>query len=115
MKRNFEENDYIEFGNKKYKVEGIAGEGTNSTVYYARNIKDNVLYILKEYNPKNISLTRNELGIFDLSVLNENDLRKFNEGKKRFVNAAEKQRDIRNQYKDMTNNDLDLKNVNIFN
>ncbi len=104
MKRNFEENDYIEFDNKKYKVEGIAGEGANSTVYYARNIKDNVLYILKEYNPKNIPLTRNELGIFDLSVLNENDLRKFNEGKKRFVNAAEKQRDIRNQYKDMTNN-----------
>ena len=104
MNRNFRPGDKIRIKQDCYNVINLAGEGASSTVYLTRNEKDGILYVIKEFNPKMINVSKNEHGSFDMSEMDKETLSKFNERKKRFVESAKRQVQIRNNYSDMMNN-----------
>lgn len=91
-----------------YKIEKVIGKGSSCLVYLAEGEKEGMLYkvILKEYNPKNISLPR-EGGAL---LIREEKKKEFEDGIKRFEAGIKKQASIRLN-SDLTNSTSNIQDI----
>lgn len=90
-----------------YTIRTIIGRGSSSVVYltdYADESGNVTEHILKEYNPKQHNLRRDETGF--LSAVNETDSALFTEGQLRFESGMKKQLELRrcDELKNYTSN-----------
>ena len=100
-------NQVLQLGGRDFAIKEVIGRGA-SCVVYRTVCPDNTEHLLKEYNPKNIALHRNDLGV--LCLESEEDRTEFEMGLLRFREGHTKQRELRldSDLKNSTSNVQDI-------
>ncbi len=110
MDRVYRNGYILKVKEQEYEVIKCAGSGSSATAYYTKR-SDGTLCVIKEYDPKNLDLTKKDNGEFDLSRINEKDLDKYLKGLNSFIESAEKQKRIRNGYTELTNSTIPITDI----
>lgn len=103
MNRNYDKDYELNLNGNIFRILGVKGVGANSTVYLAVSKRDGSQHILKEYNPQNLFIKKDDEGNIMLSTMNELEFEKYNSGLEKFKNAGLRQITIRNNYKALMN------------
>ena len=110
MNCNFNKGEIIRFDNGgPFIIRDKIGEGASSVVYRVIHTENHTEHLLKEYHPTNIQLSR-DINRNLYVIGDENDRKKFYNGKKRFADSYKRQIEFRND-PDLKNETSNIQNI----
>lgn len=98
MRLCLQEGYVLELNKEIYEIKEVLGVGASSIVYLSVRLSDNSKHVLKEYNPNNIEIERDEKGSFIIERISVTKKEKFQEGLKRFCEGGLTQNKLRNEH-----------------
>lgn len=100
MKPVFDKNTKVTIGDSVYTINSVYGVGASSIVYLAEEQNLRSLFLIKEYNPDDIKLSKDTNGNI---IVSKDDIQKYSSGLVRFIQGGERQNEIRNQIHSLMN------------
>lgn len=100
----------ITIENTEYVISRVVGRGATSVVYEASDL-NGIKYIVKQYNPYDISVEFNDKWELLPGLLDEKKAEKYRAGLKRFVEGAKKQVEVRNTFATLMNSTTNVNRV----